>query len=120
VLNPTQEEIDQREKNHKESAEQDKLKHLSNTQQEYYRKAVDLIRTGQVNSLVDLGQRFRHSYGRTKGQPFGPLWARDLLKKMVLRGTFTEEQLKNLVPDQTLPKRTRTKQSKAGIARREN
>jgi hypothetical protein len=107
VLNPTQDELDHREQLQRESIEQDRLKHLSDTQQEYYRKAVELVRTGTVKSLVDLGQRFTWSYGRHKGKSFGPLWARDLIKKMTLRGTFTEEQLKQLIADHTIPKRSK-------------
>lgn len=112
ILNPSREELEHRATLQRESIEQDRLKHLSDTQQEYYRKAVELIKSGGVKSLVDLGSRFTHSYGDDKGKCFSAIWARDLLKKMVLRGTFTEEQLKQLVPDQTVPKRERKRDCK--------
>lgn len=119
-MNPTQEDLDHGEKLQRESIEQDRLRHRTDTQVQFWNTAVSLIDAGQIRSLVDLASRFTASYGRTKGKYFTATWARDLIRAMVRRGVFTEEQLKQLIPDHTIPKRARNKQSKAGVARREN
>lgn len=103
LFNPSAEDLARQEQVLRESVERDRQRHLSNTQQEYYRKAVELIRTGTVKSYADLGQRFVHSYGREKGKPFGAKWAFYLVEKIVARNTITREEVEQLLPDRTSP-----------------
>jgi len=108
VLNPTQDEVEQRERSLRESAEREKLRKLSDTQIEYYRKAVDLIKSGGVKSYADLGQRFVHSYGRNKGKPFGAKWAFYLVEKIIARNTIRREEVERLIPDRSSPFKRKT------------
>lgn len=105
IFNPSIEEIRRREQSVQESAIASKERHRTPTQEQHWKKAVELIRGGHCQSYEDLGRQFiRSRYDRkAPGQPFSAVWAYRLVQKLIVRGTFTQEEIRRLIPDQTRP-----------------
>ncbi len=105
ILNPSLEELRRREQSAQESAIASKERQRTPTQEQHWRRAVELIRGGHCPNYETLGRHFvRSEYDRkTPGQPFSAVWAYHLVRKMILRGVFTLEEIRRLIPDQTKP-----------------
>lgn len=110
ILNPSPEDQARQTEAFKASVDKAKKEKRSPTQEQYWRQAIELIKTGQVKSYADLGLRFRYTSSQRWGEPFTEHWARLLVKKMIVRKVFTEEEIAVLIPDQT--KHSNKKESK--------
>lgn len=116
--NPTEEEHVKQQAEREEWAIQAKARKLSPSQTCYYERAQTLIADGKISSFQDLANRCDNlsiwSYPRKKHTP---QWAFNLVKKMIVRGTFTMQQIDELIADTTSPyinrpRKPRTKKEK--------
>lgn len=111
ITNPTRTELEERERRWEESAQENKRRKLTASQEEHWRKAVELIRGGHCKTYADLGSRFIKSQwnGKDWGQPYSATWAALLVRKLVIRSVFTKKEIDRLIPDRSNPFKRKAK-----------